>query len=409
MKIYNFGLLLFSLLYFSNIGQAQYFPGHDREWIRKSPKEMGLNADSVAAAIKHALINETSDPRNLEIHHYQSFGREPFGDGVGPHKTRGNQTGVILKDGYIIAEWGEPSRVDMTFSVTKSFLSATCGLAYDRGMIDDVNDPVWTYMAPVFVDDPTIGINRAERLGQPMVLEPFETPHNRTISWDHLLRQTSDWEGSLWGKPEWADRPSGDPSEWMTRKRHKAGTVYEYNDTRVNALALAATNIWRRPIQQVLKEYLMDPIGASASWRWMGYENSWIIIDGQRIQVPSGGGHWGGGIFINAFDQARFGYLTLHRGKWNGKQILSDEWVTKSLTPTAVKDDYGYMNWFLNTGKKALPSAPESAFYHLGAGTNMVYVDPVNNVVIVARWINRSAMDGIVKKLLSALPVETKK
>ena len=61
----------------------------------------------------------------------------------------------------------------------------------------------------------------------------FESEHNATITWDDLLRQTSDWEGTLWGKPDWADRPSGDPDTWMTRDRHPSGTVYEYNDTRV--------------------------------------------------------------------------------------------------------------------------------------------------------------------------------
>jgi CubicO group peptidase (beta-lactamase class C family) len=49
----------------------------------------------------------------------------------------------------------------------------------------------------------------------------------------------------------------------LTRPRNKAGTVYKYNDTRTNALALAALNLWRRPLPQVLKERIMDPIGAS--------------------------------------------------------------------------------------------------------------------------------------------------
>jgi hypothetical protein len=61
------------------------------------------------------------------------------------------------------------------------------------------------------------------------------------------------------------------------------------------------------------------------------------------------------------------------------------------------------MNWFLNTDQKRLPSAPESAFFHLGSGVNMVYVDQENNLVIVARWINNSGMDGIVKRVIKAI------
>ena len=396
-------LCTFLALISTSLLSQTYFPGPTEKWEHRTPAELGLNADSINAAIEFAIANESQSPRNLEVNHYLGFGREPFGDGVGPFKTRGDQTGIIIKDGYIIAEWGEPNRVDMTFSVTKSFLSATIGVAYDAGLIRDMDDKVDDYMAPIMTLQSARGTNKADHIGEPLVLEPFKSDHNNKITWDDLLRQTSDWQGTLWGKPDWADRPSGDRSEWISRERVDPGTVYEYNDTRVNLLALAGTNIWRKPLQEVLKEHVMDPIGATRTWRWMGYENSWIIMDGQAIQVPSGGGHWGGGMFINAYDQARFGYLTLNRGKWGGKQILSDEWVTKSLNPGPAMESYGYMNWFLNTDRERLPSAPESSFFHLGAGTNMVYVDPDHSIVIVARWINRSAMDGIVRRVLGAL------
>ena len=307
-----------------------------------------------------------------------------------------------MKRGFIVAEWGEPHRVDMTFSVSKSFLSSTVGVAFDKGLIRSVDDKVDNYMAPIVVLSASMGVNKADQFGEPKVLEPFKSEHNRKITWNHLLRQTSDWEGTLWGKPDWADRPSGDPNNWITRPRKEPGSAYEYNDTRVNLLALAATNIWRKPLPQVLKEYVMDPIGATPTWRWLGYENSWILMDGLAVQVVSGGGHWGGGMFINAYDQARFGYLTMHRGQWNGQQILSEEWVQMALTPTSIKKDYGFMNWFLNTDKERLPSAPASSYFHLGAGTNMVYVDPENEIVIVARWIDRRAMDGLVQRVLEA-------
>ncbi|MCB0608708.1 MAG: serine hydrolase, partial [Lewinella sp.] len=224
------------------------------------------------------------------------------------------------------------------------------------------------------------------------------------ITWDDLLRQVSDWEGTLWGKPDWADRPSGEPSTWMTRDRHEPGAVYEYNDTRVNVLALAAMNVWRRPLPQVLKEFVMDPIDASPTWRWYGYENSWVVLDGQPMQAVSGGGHWGGGMFISARDQARFGYLTLNRGKWKDRQILSEAWVKMALTPTPAKTDYGFMNWFLNTGKEMLPSAPETAFMHIGAGNNIIYVDPEHDLVVVARWIKGGpALDGLIGRVLGAV------
>ena len=60
----------------------------------------------------------------------------------------------------------------------------------------------------------------------------------------------------------------------------------------------------------------MDPIGASKTWRWHGYENSWVTIDGQMINSVSGGAHWGGGMHLSALDQARFGFLALNKGRW---------------------------------------------------------------------------------------------
>ncbi len=396
---------LFFILFQNLIAQQIYFPpASNQEWIKKSPEEVGFNSELLDSAITYAVQNVTTNNANLEINHYQNFGTEPFGDGIGVHKVRGQQTGIIIKNGYIVAEWGEPSRVDMTFSVSKSFLSSTIGVAHDLGLIKSVHDQVDLYMSPIFLANQEFGSQRAQNIGQPMVLEPFKSEHNNKITWDHLLRQTSDWQGTLWGKPDWADRPNKEAAKtWITRERHEPGSVYKYNDTRVNLLALAATNLWNRPIQGVLREYIMDPIGASNTWRWMGYHNSWIILNGQAVQVPSGGGHWGGGMFINAYDQARFGYLTLRRGNWAGQQILSEKWVSMALTPTDVKDDYGFMNWFLNTNQKRLPSAPESAFFHLGAGVNMVYVDPDNDLTIVLRWIDGKAMDGVIKRVIKSL------
>jgi CubicO group peptidase (beta-lactamase class C family) len=161
--------------------------------------------------------------------------------------------------------------------------------------------------------------------------------------------------------------------------------VYNYNDVRTNVLALATLNVWRRPLPQVLKETIMDPIGASNSWRWFGYENSWVVLDGSLMQSVTGGGHWGGGMYINAYDMARFGYLTLRRGKWKDRQVLSEQWIDQARTPTGPEPIYGYMNWFLNTDRKRWPSAPATAFAHSGNGTNLVYVDPEHDLVAAVR------------------------
>lgn len=378
-----------------------YFPPA-HSWTKKWIRESAFDSIKLAEALRFARKKESRQPRNQEVMQAMTFGKEPFGEGIGPFSDRGDATGLIIHKGYIVAQWGDPDRVDMTHSVTKSFLSTVVGLAVDKGLIRSADDTVAPYIPPIEVFHPSAS-RPAEQFSTPQLLTPFATPHNRTITWDALLRQTSDWEGTLWGKPEWADRPDSSTANWLTRQRVASGTVWEYNDVRVNALALAATAVWRKPLPQVLKENIMDKIGASNTWRWTGYRNAWIVLDGQQVQSVSGGGHWGGGMFISAYDMARFGLLTLHRGAWNGQQLVSEEWIRRSLSPTVARPTYGYMNFFLNTDKKFLPSASESAFAHIGNGTNMIYVDPEHELVVVARWIENNALDGLVKSVLEAL------
>src|SRR5262249_34110074 len=155
--------------------------------------------------------SETRLPRDLALEHAMSFGKEPYDDPIGPFKERGPATGVVVRRGYVVAEGGEPARVDMTFSVTKSFLSAVGGVAYDRAHIKPPH--------------PRVGVD--------VPISQSRSEHTAKTTWDDPLRQTSDWEGTLWGKPDWADRPEGDPSQWTTRKRNEPGAVYKYNDVRV--------------------------------------------------------------------------------------------------------------------------------------------------------------------------------
>ncbi len=385
---------------------AQDYVPPPGEWETRSPEDVGMNGDLIDEAIQIHLDNANTAPRDLALAHQRGFGREPFGEAVGPLKVRGEPTGVVVRNGYIVAEWGEPDRVDPTFSVTKSFLSATVGLAWDRGLIPDLHEPVGRRMAPVQVVDPECVAPRPPEGDFPQVaapFEPFASDHASGITWDHLLRQTSDWEGMLWCKPDWADRPDQDPGRWGTRDRHEPGAVYEYNDVRVNLLALAALNVWRTPLPQVLREHVMDPIGASSTWRWFGYDTSWIVLDGRKVEASSGGAHWGGGMFISARDMARFGYLDLRDGRWGDREILSPEWIEQARTPGEANANYGFMNYFLNTGGQSLPSTPESAYRHVGAGSNIVYVDRENDLVVVVRWIQGGSLDEFLGRIVEAV------
>src|SRR5438094_10108799 len=120
--------LYVSIIAISASAQKPYFPPPG-SWERRTLEQARIDPAKLKEAIDFAIASESKLPRNLELAHLQTFGREPYGEPVGPFKERGPVTGIVLRGGYLVAEWGEPSRVDMTFSVTKSFLSATVGLA----------------------------------------------------------------------------------------------------------------------------------------------------------------------------------------------------------------------------------------------------------------------------------------
>jgi len=347
--------------------QPAYFPPRG-EWERRKPEEVGMDAARLQQAADFAMANENPATKDLALDLELTFGmREPLFKILGPTKPRGGMNGLVIHKGYVVAEWGDTARSDMTFSVTKTFLSTTVGLAWQKGLIRDVTDHAKDYVP---------------------VPELFESEHNAKITWEHLLRQTSDWSGTLWGIPDWADRPEGKtPADYPNRPMREPGTFYKYNDVRVNLLALCALRVWRRPLPQVLRDEVMEPIGASSTWRWHGYDNAWITIDGQQVQSVTGGGHFGGGLIINAWDMARFGYLFLRNGKWRDRQIVTEKWIAMARTGGPANAEYGYMNWFLNPARKSLPSTPESSVTFRGNGQNIIYIDWENDLIVVVRWI----------------------
>ncbi len=226
-----------------------YFPSAS-QWEKKSANDVGMDSILLEKAIQFAVEHETKVPKDQEMAQIVNFYKEPFSDAVGPFATRKSSSGVIIRKGYIISSWGDIDYSEQTNSVTKSFLSVVVGLAVDKGLIRSIDDKVGDYVQLIEPYDPET-YRKPEDLGKSHFIMPFASEHNKKITWNHMLRQTSDWEGTLWGKPDWADRPNDKTQEWLTRKRNEPGSVYKYNDTRVNALALAATAVWHKPLPEV--------------------------------------------------------------------------------------------------------------------------------------------------------------
>ncbi|UMP03663.1 serine hydrolase [Amycolatopsis sp. EV170708-02-1] len=279
---------------------------------------------------------------------------------IGPVLPASGASGVVVHGGERVASWGDPDVPEMAFSATKSVVSTVAGLAFDAGLIPDLHRPV------------------TETLDLPGLRVPS------AITWHHLLQQTSQWDGELWGKPAWADASSHRPESapWDA----PPGAGWAYNDVRVNLLCLALTRLFARPLPSVLRDHVLGPMGASGTWSWHGYRGATTDIDGEAVPVVSGGAHWGGGLWISAGDLALLGLLYLRDGEHDGRRLLSREWIDRTWSPCDHNPDYGYL-WWLNDRRQVYPTAPPSGRCARGnGGRHLLWVDPGRDLVVVSRW-----------------------
>jgi len=354
---------------------AVYYPAAGDAWQHQQPEAQGMDGALLEQAIAYAKTQASTIPADF------STQVETFGRVLGPlPKQRGETNGLVIRHGYIVAEWGDTNRVDPTYSVAKSFLSTLAGLAVDRGMIKSVKDPVKKY-----------------------VNDGYDSEHNARVTWEQHLQQTSEWEGSMWGKKsDFLGTEEFGRGQKKPRALKEPGEYWEYNDVRINRMSLSLLEVWQKPLPRVLKEEIMDPIGASNSWQYHGYNNSTVVIKGKPVASVSGGTRWGGGLWISTRDEARFGYLFLRQGKWKNKQLISRNWIRAATTPTTIAPDYGYL-WWLNTSHKQWPSLPATSFAAVGYGSNNIWIDPEHDLVVVWRWHKDRSADEFFKRILAAV------
>jgi CubicO group peptidase (beta-lactamase class C family) len=366
-------------LFFTATLQAQkpatYYPPKG-EWKTARAADVGMDSAKLQAAVDFAMAN----PATWDFDRDQV---RTFGTPLGPvPKSRAGTNGIILRHGYIVATFGDVTANDPVYSVAKSFLSTVAGVASDKGLIKRVDDKVGDYI----------------RDGG------YDTPQNRQVTWKHHLQQTSEWEGTMFGKnADFIGVEQFGNGQRRPRALETPGTRYEYNDVRINRFSLSLARLFGTSVPEVLKTNIMDPIGASSEWRWIPYDNSQVEINGKMVGSVSGGTRWGGGLWINSYDLARFGLLALNKGKWESRQLVSAKWLEDAVTPSGVSGtDYGYL-WWLNTQKKQWPSAPASSYAAIGNGSNTIWIDPEHDIVFVWHWHSGRAMDPMIGKIMEAV------
>jgi len=345
-------------------------------------------AEAIAFANAHEVPwprDAAADPARWGVHHEDPA---PYNVLRGPVHARGPVTGVVRQRGREVAAWGEPDRADLTFSVAKSYLAMLAGIAQADGLLPDRDEPVVARL-------PGIG---------------FDTPHNGNITWTMLLQQTSEWEGSSFGIPDTVDRwrkvgfdpnpPTG--PKGGARPLQPPGSYWEYNDVRINQLSLALLHLFGRPLPEVWRERVMQPLGCSEGWQWRGYDDAWVDLPGRRVQSVPGGTHWGGGVSIAARDQALIGELLLRGGRHGGKQILREDWVRFMFSPCAIAPFYGGLLW-LNRNGRSFPGASAGSAFMVGAGGHLVWIEPAHEAVVVVRWLDTAHTTGFIRRAAAAL------
>ena len=168
------------------------------------------------------------------------------------------------------------------------------GITLDRGLIKDIHDPVAGYV----------------RDGG------YASAHNQLITWEQHTRQTSEWEGAMWGKnANFVGHEAFGKGERQPRAIQPPGTYWEYNDARINRFSLSLLTVWKKPLPLVIKQEILDPIGAPpthlavpALRQLRGPHRGPAPTLGERGHALGGGGLW-----ISARDEARFGYLLLRQ------------------------------------------------------------------------------------------------
>ncbi len=348
------------------------------------------------ACAHFAAAHETAWPRDpasapgpdqqpFGVHHTDPA---PYNVLRGPLHTRGGVSGCVWQQGREVATWGDPDRADQTFSVAKTALALLAGVAQGRGLLPDVDAAVASQL-------PGIG---------------FDSDHNRPITWRQLLEQTSEWEGLCFNLPDQVDRwrvvahdprPAGGP-KGGARPLQAPGSYWEYNDVRINQLSLALLHLFKQPLPEVFAQAVMQPLGASSTWQWEGYNDAWLDVAGGCVQSVPGGTHWGAGLRISARDLSLLGQLVLQGGRSGTQQLLPAAFVQRMQRPTALAPFYGWLMW-LNPDGTLFPGASTHSSFMVGAGGHYVWMEPAHDAVVVVRWLDSAQAPGFMRRAAQAL------
>lgn len=274
---------------------------------------------------------------------------------------------VIVRKGYVVFEqyfngYG-PVDVQHVASVTKSFTSALIGIAIDAGYIQSVDQKVLDFF-PEYRPDPA----------------DFQ---KRTITLRHLLSMTAPfaWKTS--------DRRESEPLDRLRRQRDWVTYIldllgrngqpgrFQYSTAGAHLLSAILTRATGLCAREFANQRLFRPLGIPEIPDYPMSTFQLEDVFGKNlkgwIHDPGGNTTGGWGLTIAPRDMARFGFLYLNRGIWEGQQIISEAWIAASTTPNS--NNYGYLWWLREEGGTRIYSA-------LGSGGNVICCIPQKDLVV---------------------------
>lgn len=310
---------------------------------------VSLQAQNAPATFPGKTWSKHSTPESIGYSAKKLKAAEDFASSI---KTAGV---VIIVGGKILYEWGDVEKKYMTHSMRKSVLSALYGNYVAKGTIDLDQ----TIAAFGITDEP-----------------PLSEEEKRATIRDCLKARSGVYHPALYESQGMKD---------LKPERHtmRAGTHWYYNNWDFNVAGTIFEKATGNKIFDAIKSELADPIGMEH----FEAEDGWYVEGKASI-------HPAYPFRISARDLARFGWLMLNNGNWNGKEVIPSNWVKESTryhsdAALYFTDGYGYMWWVARDFNRFphLPNVdfPEGSYSARGAGGHYVMVIPGLDMVIVHR------------------------
>ncbi len=288
---------------------------------------------------------------------------------------------MVLHRGEVVFENYEQGMragdVQLCFSVTKSITSTLIGIAVDEGLIDSLDDPVDKYLSDL-KGSGYEGVTLAQCLEMGSAVDFQEDYEN-----DKPSDMPAFQKHFAMNKPAltFIRQLQKHPERWPGRF-----CGYSSMDAQVAGSCLVAVLLQQeKTLSQYLHEKLWQPLGAQDKAYW--------LVDGAGVEFTAGG------LCASVRDLAKFGQLILQRGRWQGRQLVSETWLERATTAHAphlqpgLRDDclkpwgYGYLWW--------IPEHQTGGDYFAsGIYNQFVYINPETELVIAKLGANEHFNDA---------------